>query len=197
MTMSDPIREALESLVKAWEALPAGNYSGEAGFARIRNWLSLQMKPAVDGARQALSLLTTKASALCKLAEQCERAFGPSFELDRELADGCWNGDVEVSAFSYSVDAALLLVDRPVWNVGHSRRMAKGFFSAVVGHYRGTGRTPALALCAAALRSRAASAMSAGTAETRSGSGLQPASAVPPQAADAQTPPNEHTKGDH
>jgi hypothetical protein len=75
MTMSDPIREALESLVKAWEALPAGNYSGEAGFARIRNWLSLQMKPAVDGARQALSLLTAKAiSSMPTIADEGERA---------------------------------------------------------------------------------------------------------------------------
>jgi hypothetical protein len=83
MTMADPIREALESLVKAWEALPAGNYSGEAGFARIRNWLSLQMKPAVDGARQALSLLTAKASdvdveamgeALCNLSDSLRSA---------------------------------------------------------------------------------------------------------------------------
>jgi hypothetical protein len=43
-------REALQQLVKAWEALPTGNYSPR----QIQRWLSEHIKPAIDKARLVL-----------------------------------------------------------------------------------------------------------------------------------------------
>lgn len=43
-------REALENLVRAWEALPVGHYSPHV----IERWMKEHLKPAVDNARKVL-----------------------------------------------------------------------------------------------------------------------------------------------
>lgn len=43
-------RMALQDVVKAWEALPEGNY----GAHYVEKWLREHMKPAIDKARAVL-----------------------------------------------------------------------------------------------------------------------------------------------
>lgn len=113
-------------------------------------------------------------SELLKLAERCEQATGPDRELDmaicvaldtgrRVTGSGRWLGP---DCFTGSLDVALLLMpeDRE-WRV--ERRLSKGMSPAYASlwsagardidrHDNGRGKTPALALCAAVLRARAA-----------------------------------------
>lgn len=50
-TTKPPSHEAaLWQVVTAWEALPTGHYSPDT----IQRWLSKEMKPAIDAAREAL-----------------------------------------------------------------------------------------------------------------------------------------------
>ncbi|MFA6180470.1 MAG: hypothetical protein WC696_12730 [Candidatus Methylopumilus sp.] len=49
--MSDSDK-ALKKIIKAWEALPEGNYTPR----QIERWLCDRMKPAIDAGRAALLL---------------------------------------------------------------------------------------------------------------------------------------------
>lgn len=111
------------------------------------------------------------------LASRCEAASGPDQTLDIAIAaaiglPGPGSGpSVSIPWFTGSLDSALSLVngawwevrqmyapDSPLRNYGGNR----GIFHARVGEHFGTegvlgqSNTPALALCAAALRARAA-----------------------------------------
>jgi len=85
---------------------------------------------------------------LLELAERCEAATGPSYALDLEIAAAIYPVRPRVlQIFTASIDAALMLVpDLDGWVV-----MGNG---AKVGRWVSPGATPALALCAAALRAR-------------------------------------------
>jgi hypothetical protein len=48
-------QEALESIVKAWEVLPAGDYSS----LEVQYWLENEMWNAVNNAREALGMKRT------------------------------------------------------------------------------------------------------------------------------------------
>lgn len=127
--------------------------------------------------------MTTRAELLA-LAEQCENASGPDRVLDAAIM-GLFTNSVEsdngewwwgphdappqrVPAFTASLDAALALVPEGMaWSVGqnvhHKHWLARVQIIDADGGPTSVGRcegaaTPALALCAAALRARAASA---------------------------------------
>jgi hypothetical protein len=122
--------------------------------------------------------MTDRNESLIALAERCEKATGPDRELDAEIARAIgWtnvspvgHGHVghcpnhffgSVPLHTASLDAAMTLVpEGEQWNVAsypwaeHTHKAA-----AWVGNKRGPvigAATPALALCAAALRARAA-----------------------------------------
>lgn len=113
---------------------------------------------------------------LIKLAERVEAATGPDRELDAEICraagwevvrdrhDGkdyyepvagySWQ---PVPAYTSSLDAAMQLVpeDRPKWAVTGRNSATVGMNGGEVGHIEWVfAATPALALCAAALRAR-------------------------------------------
>jgi hypothetical protein len=115
-------------------------------------------------------------TTLLALAERCEQAAGPDRELDAEIAlaagwerkwndsdkphgwywrrgDYSWTAEMEGIPPNYtaSLDAAVTLVPEGCgWMVMGN--------AAKVGRWPSRGATPALALCAAALRARAAAA---------------------------------------
>lgn len=98
---------------------------------------------------------------LAILAARCEAATGPDRMLDSDIADLC---NVEMpddpvdwpEHYTASLDAALSLVpEGHGWSYGtHMKRDPVGP-AAYVDGCSGIGATPALALCVAALRSRA------------------------------------------
>lgn len=112
-------------------------------------------------------------SALLELAARCEAATGPDRELDLAIAEALRlprqrNGSVNISApFTASLDAAVTLVlEGWDWSVGIIK--GDGSFppaeANVSPNYQpfpvdldlnADAQTPALALCAAALRARA------------------------------------------
>lgn len=104
-----------------------------------------------------------------ELAERCERAAGPDREIDMEIYRSLdhaieqswphWNKeqqDMVTPEYTASLDAALTLVPPWSWRVGN---LASGRAFADLGTQKSLqcieGATPALALCAAALRARA------------------------------------------
>jgi hypothetical protein len=141
-------------------------------------------------------------SELIKLAERCEKADGPSLDLDKAILKvlgytwrgmNYWSSDNEsmwkwLATFSYSIDAAMTLIPKgfclaslgfcegdeyqPGW---HCELLAKPEHYVFVGlddsmnfHREDPRRirTPALALCAAALRARA-TAITSGIRESK------------------------------
>ena len=99
-------------------------------------------------------------SALLELAERCEAATGPDWELDGEI-HRVRGLNLHASQISYtaSVDAALSLVlEGSCWRiVGWPKATTTPRYGALVEGARDSfGATPALAICAAALRARAA-----------------------------------------
>jgi hypothetical protein len=114
---------------------------------------------------------------LLDLASRCEQAMGPDQALDRDIRRAI-QIDAAPSNFTHSIDAATTLVPEGwCWGLFDEPRAwlwptpTRDLLTGI----QAKAATPTLALCAAALRARA-SGMSAGTAETQSGSGLQPAS---------------------
>lgn len=112
--------------------------------------------------------------ALVQLAERCEAATGPNFELEREIADAVWRAkwgkrrpkDIAPRPCTSSLDAALMLVLEgwgwAVTNIGGGDYEQRDFSvsSAALCDKDGNrinveASTPALALTAAALRALA------------------------------------------
>lgn len=111
----------------------------------------------------------TEAAKIAALADRCEAATGPDREIDRAIIDAFgWRNDhgvpippgyIGIPAYTASLDAAMTLVPKgaPEWNVEgwgspsavHDGRLSTGWVS---GARRVYAATPALALCAAALR---------------------------------------------
>lgn len=112
-------------------------------------------------------------SDLLVLAEWCETATGPDRELDaaiqRALGSGStehwfadflgnWVTDDHAPTYTASLDAAMTLAgsDAGFW-LAKGRKWAAGYGDEFALGDGGEAATPALALCAAALRARAAS----------------------------------------
>jgi len=107
--------------------------------------------------------------ALVQLAERCEAATGPSFELEREIADAVWRAkwgkrrpkDIAPQPCTSSLDAALMLVPEGAltWHAGKHMKTGEGQAYILVPGQRdpiyAVAATPALALTAAALRALA------------------------------------------
>ncbi len=85
---------------------------------------------------------------LLELAERCEAATGPSYVLDLEIAEVIAPTELAWQPpYTASLDAAMMLVpDHDGWIIMGN--------SAKVGRQISGAATPALALCAAALRAR-------------------------------------------
>jgi hypothetical protein len=120
----------------------------------------------------------TDRTTLLALAERCEQAAGPDRELDAEIAVGLFGGEIiwktanytmdqypvrrfqnsdyiggyqnsGILAYTESLDAAVTLVPEGCgWMVMNN--------AAKVGRWPSRGASPALSICAAALRARAA-----------------------------------------
>lgn len=99
-----------------------------------------------------------------ELAARCEAAEGANFELEQRIGEaigllGIGEGKV-APAYTTSLDAALMLVP-PGWFIGklsENSDRSRAFVSLhgkVTPIADGAGTTPALALCAAALRAQA------------------------------------------
>lgn len=117
-------------------------------------------------------------SGLLELAARCEAAEGPDRELEHAIADAVI-GPVKPPyrrgfCFSYtaSVDAAMMLVPEGwhLFSLGETRFMLGGPWLAqlddwqeIPARHHATAATPALALCAAALKARSAAASAAPT----------------------------------
>jgi hypothetical protein len=109
----------------------------------------------------------TSPDGLLKLAERCEQATGPCRALDREISEVVYPVDKDMArAFrpTKSMDSAILMVPQGTgWSIGYGIVPGVGegpqFFSAVqVGpdlQVCAGYATPALTLCAAALKARA------------------------------------------
>ena len=127
--------------------------------------------------------MVTNKSALEELASRCEDATGPDHDLDWAITQVrhpsanphprnpalflLCDGHFRRSDFNYtaSLDAAMSLVPEGLeWHIDH--RLGKGMSPAYASlwgigardidrHFNATGKTPALALCAAALRALA------------------------------------------
>lgn len=102
---------------------------------------------------------TTKRAALEALAERCEHATGPDWELDVDIEKAI-NGVVTWRSYQLfytaSLDAAMLLVPpkhRVVMDMIFSPD-ARAHVMFYENHISGEAKTLALALCAAALRAR-------------------------------------------
>jgi hypothetical protein len=112
----------------------------------------------------------THAATLIALAERCEQATGPDLEIDARIEaqlvgwkfdamreSGYAVRDFEAPAYTTSLDAAMTLVPEGCSvhaffqprKIGHKVEIG-------CGHVCEKAATPALALCAAALRARAA-----------------------------------------
>jgi hypothetical protein len=106
--------------------------------------------------------------SLLTLAERCERAAGPDRELDVDIAEqvSLWTQQLTAPDFTTSLDAAMTLVPEGLeWGAGtYGNPDTEGPWawcatqqqSAECEFGYSRGATPALALCAAALRARAA-----------------------------------------
>ena len=58
--------QALRAVVEAWESLPGGQWYSPQ---EVQDWLSSEMKPAIDGARRSLGMRVPKASRAIDGAE--------------------------------------------------------------------------------------------------------------------------------
>lgn len=92
-----------------------------------------------------------------ELAERCETAAGPNFQLEQDISDALFpeRGNITHPAFTYSIYAALTLVPDGLPH-GVLWFAADKPHTAFCGICVGKALAPALALCAAALRARAA-----------------------------------------
>lgn len=56
--VTDPrsVEDALRKVIKAWEELPPGAYTGHSGAFEVNNWLKNEMTPAIHAARSVLGL---------------------------------------------------------------------------------------------------------------------------------------------
>lgn len=104
-------------------------------------------------------------SALLELAERCEKATGPDRALDYDIAHFVTRAHLashgNAPAYAASLDAAVTLVPEGCkWGLYHDPdcKHPKGNSAAWVDNHfaRYAAATPALALCAASLRARAA-----------------------------------------
>jgi hypothetical protein len=98
-------------------------------------------------------------TSLLELADRCEDATGPDGSLDKEIAKARYGDGIRPPkvAFTASLDAAMALVPESIeltLDISKPRSTAQLFGSDPLSS--ATGATPALALCAAALRARAA-----------------------------------------
>ncbi len=148
-------------------------------------WTLPVLKPLDFGGGQGMN-----ASVLLALAERCERACGPDRDLDAQisLAVGGYSetkSRYQPEPFTASLDAVMSLVpERCIFGCGSKDATYRSW--AWVGPDEppngseeiAAGATPALALAAAALRARAASAMSASGQDPLAGLEAKPASAV-------------------
>lgn len=121
--------------------------------------------------------MTDQSGGLLALAERCEKAEGPDRELDEAIMDAReqWSGDYIWLDYTRSLDAAMTLVPENADAAGERYRL-EGYNSPgvlaphvrasawVAGAARCYAATPALALCAAALRARAAITLATGAA---------------------------------
>jgi hypothetical protein len=121
------------------------------------------------------------ADNMVELAERCERASGPVEALDLAIATWCYENGwvagvnydpklwiIRNGGFTESIDAAVSIVPKDAfWRVGHDGEGADpSLFKAIVGVTKegecwiafrsAVSETAPLALCAAALRARAA-----------------------------------------
>jgi hypothetical protein len=105
-----------------------------------------------------------------ELAERCEQATGPDRELDAAILaavnDGHGHVTFETPRYTASLDAAMTLVPEGAQvllsSINPEKEAVDGRWHSIAGDPEATedtssGVTPALALCAAALRARAAS----------------------------------------
>jgi hypothetical protein len=106
--------------------------------------------------------------SLSDLAERCEKATGPDYRLDNEIAAAVGrsppHGSIETYIegqhgrwFTASLDAAMTLVPEGFdWIIGHTNSglTIHAEVGGRGGEYQRFAATPALALCAAALRAR-------------------------------------------
>lgn len=116
-------------------------------------------------------MTTPSPTVLLDLAERCERATGPDRELDYELAmvagyteighrvyrdpQGKYYGSAPY--YTRSIDAAMTLVPEGAeWECGTAHLVNRGWANVITRDRESKGKaaTPALALCAAALRAR-------------------------------------------
>lgn len=97
---------------------------------------------------------------LIALAERCEQADGPNFELEREIADAVWQAkwgkrrpkDIRPQACTASLDAAMTLVPEGATFSVTKRVTGEGCHADIDLDHFANAATPALALTAAALR---------------------------------------------
>jgi hypothetical protein len=117
---------------------------------------------------------------LLELADRCEQATGPDRELDAEIAEASGNmpedyqrathygeprpyfwhkfeheGEIIPLRYTASLDAAMTLVPEEAWWSVMRAPCAEGYDAEVASDDPRHAATPALALCAAALRARA------------------------------------------
>lgn len=100
---------------------------------------------------------------LAELAERCERATGPDFSLDCDIARAMWAGWERgvAPATTASLDAAMTLLDglQYVAATVNWSRIGSGIAEVYLDNpgpmFGSEAATPALALCAAALKARA------------------------------------------
>ena len=113
-------------------------------------------------------MTNTIPSPLLELAERCEKATGPDYRIDNDIADAVGksrpHGNIETYIegqhdrwFTASLDAAMTLVDDDsgmsfAKAVNHSGGWSVALYDENI---MARGATRALALCAAALRARA------------------------------------------
>lgn len=134
---------------------------------------------ASDGSLHVTSMTdATNPTVLLKLAERCEQATGANRTLEQDIHDAIFGRDYTENAFqtdgsrirpfTASLDAAMTLVSEG-WRVRTAIESQQGPWSFSLAEHdgerdkhgvwadqHGLAATPALALCAAALRSRAA-----------------------------------------
>ena len=130
--------------------------------------------------------MTSNSKELIDLAERCEKATGPDSELDLLIRDTVFQPCINPGAeYTASLDAAMTLVPKG-WALSlrettdgdrrdHSGDPLAAWTAALIEHKntgykvdqrgcwrRGFAATPALALCAAALRARATQSVDEG-----------------------------------
>jgi hypothetical protein len=105
--------------------------------------------------------MTPKDEELLKLAERCEKATGPNYALEQQIGDAFWPEltrlGIPHKPFTASLDAAAMLTLGCDYSVGTAGEGTGGhaFLRSILrGDIETDAATPALALCAAALRTR-------------------------------------------